>query len=244
MTYGHLLVAAGVILSHVLVTPCQTTTYVPVLLVPGWSDTGRDMAPLRLRLLAAGWPSGHVETLTFHDPTGSNRDHALEIDSAAAELLARTGAERLDIVAHSMGGLAARLALEGPDAPPVRRVVFLATPHRGTWAAYVAWGAGGEEMEPGSPFLDSLNAHPPVPPGVEAMTIRTPLDTHILPEESATLPGIPDRTVCCPTHAGLLGDVEAFRLIRRFLTEDEAGAPSTPGRRLERQPTTHRGGRT
>jgi len=198
----------------------QTETYVPVLLVPGWFDSGRDMAPLRLRLLAAGWPASHVEALSFRDPTGSNRTHAEEIDSAAKDLLARTGAPRLDIVAHSMGGLATRWALNGPFAPPVRRVVFLATPHRGTWAAYVAWGAGGDEMEPGSPFLDSLNAHPPVPPGVEAMTIRTPLDTHVLPEESATLPGVTDHTVCCPTHEGLIGDMEAFRLIRQFLTEE------------------------
>jgi len=214
------IVGALLTLSPTDVSYGQTEAYVPVLLVPGWFDSGRDMTPLRLRLLAAGWPAGHVEALSFHDPTGSNRVHAQEIDSAAKDLLARTGARRLDIVAHSMGGLATRWALNEPGAPPVRRVVFLATPQRGTWAAYVAWGAGGDEMEPGSAFLDSLNAHPPVPPGVEAMTIRTPLDTHVLPEESATLPGVTDHTVCCPTHEGLIGDMEAFRLIRHFLTEE------------------------
>lgn len=221
--------AVGAILVTYGVCAGQTATSIPVLLVPGWFDTGRNMAPLRLRLLAAGWPASHVVALTFRDPTGSNREHASEIDSAAADLLEGSGASQLDIVAHSMGGLATRLALERPHAPPVRRVIFLATPHRGTWAAYVAWGAGGAEMEPGSPFLDSLNARPPLPRGVEAMTIRTPLDTHILPEESATLPGVPDHVVCCPTHEGLVSDMEAFRLIRRFLAEPDSSAAPDEG---------------
>lgn len=192
---------------------------VPVLLVPGWFDSERDLAALRIRLMSAGWPSDHVASLTFHDPTGSNREHAEEIDSAARALLQATGAEALDVVAHSMGGLAARWFIGGDGAPPVRRAVFVASPHRGTYSAYVAWGDGSEDMKPGSPFLDSLNAGPPVPPGVRALTIRTPIDTHIVPGESATLPGVPDETVCCPTHAGLLRDLEVFRIIRRFLDE-------------------------
>lgn len=101
----------------------------------------------------------------------------------------------------------------------MRRVVFLATPHRGTWAAYVAWGDGADEMRPGSPFLVTLNADRRRLARVDALTIRTPVDTHILPGESATLDGVPDRIVCCPSHAGLLRDVEVFRIVRRFLAD-------------------------
>ena len=194
----------------------------PVLLVPGWFDTERHLAALRIRLISAGWASDHVATVAFRDPTGSNREHAEEIGRAARDLLEATDHEELDIVAHSMGGLATRWLLMDRDAPAVRRVAFVASPHRGTLAAYVAWGAGGDEMKPGSGFLDSLNAAPAVPIGTEALTIRTLIDTHVIPGESATLPGIDDETVCCPTHAGLLRDVEVFRLIRRFLAE---GAP-------------------
>ncbi len=196
-------------------------TSVPVLLVPGWSNTGRDLEALRLRLVSAGWPAGRVDALTFRDPVGSNRAHAAEIDSAAAALLSRTSADRLDIVAHSMGGLATRYALAEPGAPAVRRVVFLATPQRGTWAAYLAWGEGAGEMRPGSAFLDTLNAAPPVPAGVRALTIRSLLDMHVLPEESGVLPGVPDRVVCCPTHEGLVRDMDTFRAIRGFLADGE-----------------------
>ncbi len=72
-------------------------------------------------------------------------------------------------------------------------------------------------MMPDSPFLDSLNAAAPVPEGVELLTIRTAVDTHIVPGESATLPGVEDHRLCCPTHAGLLHDDEVFGLVRRFL---------------------------
>jgi triacylglycerol lipase len=192
---------------------------VPVLLVPGWFDTERDLAALRIRLLSAGWPVAAVDALTFDRPTGSNGEHAEEISGAVEALRDRNGTDKVDIVAHSMGGLATRLYLRQTGADKVRRVVFLGTPHRGTYSAYLAFGEGREEMIPGSPFLTSLNADPPVPPGVEAMTVRTPIDALVLPNESATLPGTPNVQVCCPTHAGLLRSLEVFRIVRRFLAD-------------------------
>lgn len=194
-------------------------TRVPVLLVPGWFDTERDLAALRIRLLSAGWPVEAVDALTFDKPTGSNEEHAEEISRAVEALRGRNGADRVDIVAHSMGGLATRVYLRVAGADRVRRVVFLGTPHRGTYSAYLAFGEGREEMIPGSPFLTSLNTDPPVPLGVEVMTVRTPIDALVLPNESATLPGTSNVQVCCPTHAGLLRSLDVFRVVRRFLAE-------------------------
>ena len=191
----------------------------PVLLVPGWFDTGRTMAALRIRLVSAGWSPDQVVAVTFQDPTGANRAHARELNDSVDAVLARTGAAQVDVVAHSMGGLATRAYLREHGGSKVRRVAFLATPHRGTLAAFLAFGAGRDDMLPDSPFLAWLNAGPPVPEGVEAMTVRTPLDTHVLPNESATLPGVEDHTVCCPTHAGILESLEVFRLVRRFLDD-------------------------
>lgn len=189
-----------------------------MILVPGWSETGRAMAALRIRLIGAGWPSESVVSMTFREVTGSNTEHAEELAAAVDSMLARTGAEKVDVVAHSMGGLALRAYLRAYGSGKVRRVAFLATPQRGTLAAYVAFGRSREEMMPQSPFLEWLNSGPPLPPGIEALTVRTPLDLHILPGESATLPGVEDHIVCCPTHAGLLQDAEVFQIIRRFLS--------------------------
>jgi len=201
-------------------TPVPAPGDVPVLLVPGWFDTARDLAALRIHLLGAGWPSTYVATITFADPTGSNRDHAQEISAAITDLMERTGVPRIDVVAHSMGGLATRWYMRRNADVPVRRVVFIGSPHRGTLSAHLAWGDGRTEMMPGSAFLDSLNADAPVPAGVAAITIRTAVDTHVLPGESATLPGIPDHRICCPTHAGLLHDQDVFGIVRGYLADD------------------------
>ncbi|HUF76716.1 MAG TPA: alpha/beta fold hydrolase [Longimicrobiales bacterium] len=200
--------------------PAAARTTTPVLLVPGWLDTARDLAALRIRFLGAGW--AHVEALSFEDPAGSNRDHALEIEAAVTRILAESGAEELDIVAHSMGGLATRWFLLSHHPAPVRRVAFLGAPHHGTLTAHLAWGAGGDEMTPGSDFLETLNGADPVPEGVEAITVRTPIDTRVVPGESAVLPGIEDHTVCCPTHPGLVEDEDVFRIVVDFLERPEA----------------------
>lgn len=203
--------------------------HVPVLLVPGWFDTGRDLAALRIRLIAAGWEADHVQTVTFNDPVGTNRLHAIELGQAIDSILRSTGADELDVVAHSMGGLATRWYLRETSDERVRRVAFIGSPHRGTHSAHLAWGGGRAEMMPGSAFLDTLNTDAPAPSGVEAMTVRTRVDTHIVPGESATLPGVPDHEVCCPTHSGLLKSQEVFELVRAFL-EGDAGAPGTMAR--------------
>ena len=204
-------------LSALLVVPGPAAAQVPVLLVPGWFDTERDMAALKIRLLGAGWPSDRVASVTFEDPAGSSIDHAIEILHALEDLRTRTGADEVDIIAHSMGGLATRWYIMTHPEHGLRRTVFLGSPHRGTLVAHLAWGGGRSEMMPGSPFLDSLNAAQPAPAGVEAITIRTPVDTRIVPGESATLPGVPNYQLCCPTHAGLLRDDEVFDLVLTFL---------------------------
>ena len=89
----------------------------------------------------------------------------------------------------------------------------------------VAWGDGARETYPGSDFLMTLMEGRPVPEGIDAVTIRTPLDLHILPPESALIPGIRDLQVCCPTHAGLLEDGGVFRVIEGFLRPEEGAAP-------------------
>lgn len=198
---------------------------VPVALVPGWGDGPPQLAALQARLVEAGWPPGRVATVDFDDPFGSNREHAREIGRELEALRAGTGEERVDVVAHSMGGLALRRHLLESGGGAVRRVIFLATPHRGTVAAHLAWGRGSDEMEPGSPFLDSLNAAPAVPDGVEALNVRTPLDLRVVPRANATAPSsdgrVRDVEVCCPTHPGMLDDPRIVRLVVAFLRDGE-----------------------
>jgi triacylglycerol lipase len=207
-------------------TPAASQTY-PILLVPGWADDATNLIPLRDLLIEAGWPKDQVVAVSFADPVGSNAAHAREIAEAAEALRIRTGAPQIDVIAHSMGGLATRYFLTnllrdgqaGFRASPVRRVVFLGTPHRGTIIAALAWGNGGREMLPGSPFLTTLNAQPPVPVGIEALAVRTPVDLRIIPAASGELRGSGVRSIeiCCPSHGGLVEDPRVFLEVVLFL---------------------------
>jgi len=201
----------------------------PVLLVPGWSKGSQELNPLRERLMRDGWPEGWVLALDFQNPVGSNREHAREIREAIQDLLDRTGSRQVDVVAHSMGGLALWLLLQREgDLIPIRRVVFLASPLQGTLVAHLAWGAGGEEMQPGSEFLEELQRGPAPGHWVDALTIRTPLDLTVVPNTGATLPGLGDRLVCCPTHQGLQDHEETFRILRDFLLFGRRGEGDGP----------------
>lgn len=191
---------------------------VPVLLVPGWRDTVDELEPFRKRFVEAGWPEERVRAMEFRDPVGGNVQNAREIAEAVTTFRAGLGTERVDVVAHSMGGLAVRYYLRFLDGEAhVRRVAFLGTPHRGTVLASLAWGEGAEDMIPGSEFLETLNEGPAVPEGVEGLALRTPLDLRILPASSAILPGVHNVEVCCPTHPGMIDDDNTFQAVEQFL---------------------------
>lgn len=192
---------------------------VPVLLVPGWADGSSELLGLHTRFVLDGWPASSVVMMDFADPVGSNVAHAEELAGAIERLRRRVGTRHVDVVAHSMGGLALRKYLESEGASSrVRRVVFLATPHRGSMVAHLAWGEGGSEMVPGSDFLEELNRSPALPPGMAVLNIRTKTDLQVLPSTSSTLDGVEQVDVCCPTHSGLLDDGPTFVRIRTFLT--------------------------
>ena len=101
---------------------------------------------------------------------GDIRESSRFIAGKVASLLAQTGVEKIDIVAHSMGGLVALDYLKnGGGARHVRKLVLLGTPARGTWSALLGLmtaplGRGGRQLLPGSAFLRALE-RTPLPPG-------------------------------------------------------------------------------
>ncbi|HEX6694747.1 MAG TPA: alpha/beta fold hydrolase [Longimicrobiales bacterium] len=176
------------------------------------------LEPLAAYLTARGWPATHVHIVRFRDPLGSNVEHALEIERAVARLRHASGAGEIAIVAHSMGGLATRWYLGHNADELVRAVIFLATPHRGTWLAWLGWGPGAAEMRPQSPFLRELQMVS-LPAGVRAVSFRAPLDTRLLPSGSAWIDGAERRTLSAAGHRRILRHPRVFEEIARVLRE-------------------------
>jgi triacylglycerol lipase len=202
------------------ILPRETSPRRPVLLVPGWLERSEDLNALRERFIRDGWSEDEILTIEFEDPVGSNVQHARDLAQALQELRGRSGAPSVDVVAHSMGGLAVWVMLqEAGDRLPVRRVVFLGSPLQGTMTAFLAWGEGGREMRPGSEFLEGLLSGGQPQDWAEVLTIRTPVDLNVLPGKGGTLPGMRDRLICCPTHQGLMDHEPTFQIVKAFLLQ-------------------------
>jgi triacylglycerol esterase/lipase EstA (alpha/beta hydrolase family) len=68
------------------------------------------------------------------------------LENAATRVLQETGAPKLIVLAHSMGGLVVRAWLRDHGAGKVARIITLGTPHRGTALANFGWGANSRQM--------------------------------------------------------------------------------------------------
>ncbi|HEX4782112.1 MAG TPA: alpha/beta fold hydrolase [Usitatibacter sp.] len=102
---------------------------------------------------------------------------------------AGTGSEQLALVCHSMGGLAAREYLCRHGAGRVRKLVTIATPHRGTLHARLGQGANAREMRLGSAFLGALAGREGERgPACGVTSIYTPHDNLVAPQDSSVLP--------------------------------------------------------
>lgn len=186
----------------------------PVVLVPGWNMGSRFLGPLYDRFLQAGWKGSDVHAMEFEDRRGSNVAHAHELAEEVQDLAASAGSDAADVVAHSMGGLAIRYLLLHLDSTSVRRVVFLATPHRGTYTAYLARGGGAMEMRPRSEFIRSVGAALPVP----TLSLYTPVETYVLPPWFAVMNRARNTPVWC-SHRGMVRHSGAFEYVREFLQD-------------------------
>lgn len=122
----------------------------PILLLPGAGDNAsRAFATLAPALDLAGRP---VYAVTFAHPHGDVFLQAEVVANAIAAIRARTGADQVDVVAHSKGGVAAAVYAASEEARAlgnaayaergtryrgdVRRLVLIAVPLGGIDASY------------------------------------------------------------------------------------------------------------
>jgi triacylglycerol esterase/lipase EstA (alpha/beta hydrolase family) len=119
-------------------------------------------------------------------------------------VVAKTGEPQVDLIAHSLGGVVARLALADHGlAPKVRTLITLGSPHHGTWAARYGASAAARALRPDSPLMRRL-ARSPLPDGVRAVSFWSKSDVFILPAESAVLEGAAAVEVTPFTHYSYL----------------------------------------
>jgi pimeloyl-ACP methyl ester carboxylesterase len=124
------------------------------VLVHGLWMTGLEMRWLGARLGECGY-----DVRYFHYPSLSNSPR----DSAAGlfDFIERIGCERLNIVAHSMGGIVVLNLFDQFDGLPEGRVLLLGSPVMGSGLARVAASHGGLRMLLGSASPERLTKAAP-----------------------------------------------------------------------------------
>jgi len=127
----------------------------PILLVHGMVDNRAIFTVLRRRLHGRGF--GTVVTVNYSPVTNDIREAARCLAEEVEALVARTGYDRVHLVAHSMGGLIARYYVQclGGDER-VHTLVTLGTPHAGSLHAHLLPVRLCRQLRPGSDLLTEL----------------------------------------------------------------------------------------
>jgi pimeloyl-ACP methyl ester carboxylesterase len=131
--------------------------------------------------------------------------------------------DTIHLVAHSMGCIIGRAALDRYRPAKVGRFVMLAPPNRGSFVATAAAGTFGKILKPVvelSTADDSLVNSLPMPQGIDIGVIAAKHDA--LVTEESTRPDGPHAHVTLPTwHTGLLFSRETADLVAGFLATGE-----------------------
>lgn len=140
----------------------------PVVFVGGW-HWHTPWAPERDPAISTDYelldPKGTSSSCNLcFDPTTKNIIGYANRLSDEIEILKRnTGAKKVDIVAHSMGGLISRWYIQKGYRNDVRKFISIGSPHHGSDWAYLSiqfiTGKASTQMKPHSSFLKSLNGH-------------------------------------------------------------------------------------
>lgn len=184
----------------------EAATINPVILVHGWNGSASSMATLKSRFEAQG---RQAFSLTL--PGQNNITNASAIANLVNSVKAQTGATKVDLVSHSMGGLSTRYYIKSlGGGVNVSEYVSLGSPHYGYAPACFLFTGSGGQMCPFSSFLSSLNSGDDTPGSMLYTTIYSTNDG-LIPNSSSRLDGgACFKQISGPNHTGLTQDATTF----------------------------------
>jgi triacylglycerol lipase len=178
----------------------------PVVLVHGFTGSPSSMATLASRFQAQG-----RQTFSIDYNTENNVTNASQLSSYINSVKTQTGAAKVDLVVHSMGGLSSRYYLKNLGGQSsVEQFVSLGSPHYGQLAACLLPTSFGGQMCPYSSFLSSLNSGDDTPGSLLYTTIYSTNDGTVPTSSSRLDGGACFKQVSGVSHSGLTTDATVF----------------------------------
>lgn len=199
---------------------------VPVLLVHGYGCNGGYWARFGERLARERISHATVDLVPL---AGDIDGYVPLVERAVEELRAATGAARVAIVAHSMGGLVARAWMRRHGTARLARLLTLGTPHFGTGLARFGLGVNARQMgrrgEAASAWLRALADSE----GPERRALVTSIFSHhdniVSPQTSSHLPGARNIAFGGVGHVALGLDTRVLDAVVAELAALTAGDP-------------------
>lgn len=159
---------------------------IPVLLIHGFFCNGAYWLPMKRALQKRGVT--HIFTLNLDPVFADINQFAQQVADKVTEIRARTGAKKVILVGHSMGGLVSRTYLYQLGGHAfVSKLITLGSPHHGTVIAYLIGGMNVRQMRPDNTWLKELEKLEAQQTMVPTVCIYSCHDNFITPQESARL---------------------------------------------------------
>jgi len=204
--------------------PDRERLQMPVLLVHGVLCNAGVWVRLKRHLGRNGVRG--LFSLSYGPPLASIERSADQLGRKIESMCAATGAQRVIVVAHSMGGLVARAYMRRYGSARIARIITIGTPHHGSMMAWFLPGASLAQMRPGNGWLAALNGAR-LDPALRFVSLWSWHDSMVAPQTSSELPGAVDVAIVGVGHNALRGDAGGFALVQKEI-EDERRTVAPP----------------
>ncbi|MFC5802239.1 lipase family alpha/beta hydrolase [Streptomyces formicae] len=219
-----LFAALAMLLATFLTPPAQAqdraAARIPVVLVHGYNADPGVWGSLRDDLKADGYTDAELFSWGYDTHQSVNETLSGSFAAYVDDVRRRTGADRVDIVAHSFGSLVTRWYVKfGGGTGTVAHWVSLGGPNHGTSVAWACalWDQACRDMTPDSYVQKNLAAGDETPGAVSYATWSSSCDEMINPDSSVQLIGATNNAAGCLDHNALLGDDAVSAGVRAFL---------------------------